>query len=154
MENIDGADRGKIWKNGNLYYTFPKNTISYVEAIYLQGTDVCAAGDDQYWINPTSAVPTVVKIPESYISSLFVSGSDVDAAGDDYGGTKVIAKVWKNRTATKLSDEESWVNSVFVWNNKVFAAGYEGSSVVWKDGKPTKLADKGDAYSVFVVDRP
>ncbi len=154
-EQIDGVNRGKIWKNGNLYFTFPKNTIDYVNAIYVQGTDVYAAGDNQYWINPAAKTPTIIKIPDSYnINSLFVSGNDVYAAGWEYDGTQDVAKVWKNSIGTKLSNEDSEANSVFVWNNKVFIAGNEGSpAVIWEDGKPTKLAIEGSAYSVFVVER-
>lgn len=89
--------------------------------------------------------------------SVYCSDGDVYVAG--YTGPDIDprATIWKNGTATILSDQYSEAHSVFVLNDDVYVAGFAGEdhskaiAILWKNGSANILSDLYSiAYSVFV----
>ncbi|WP_188753934.1 hypothetical protein [Parapedobacter defluvii] len=146
-EIMSGTDRGKIWKNGKLYWTAPPtaNTLREVSSIYVQGTDVYVAGyiggsgTQYYWVNPTAAVPKLVNVPDlDNINSLVVSGSDVYTAGSK--GT--VARYLKNTEVTNLTDgsKDAACNSIFLSGSDIYAGGFQDPAAkLWKNGIASNL---------------
>jgi len=86
-------------------------------------------------------------------SFLNVKKGDVYVAGQEYNEQGIsVAKLWKNGIEQNLSDGkiEGSANSVFVYNEDVYVAGYLGDdAVLWKNGITQRLGI-GSALSVFV----
>ena len=162
---VDGVSR--IFTDGT---THDELTSAYARAVYVHGDDVYVgvteewgAGGSVLWKN---GVPQYRFDNDATISSIFVSHDVYVAGGGKWHGT-----VWKNgvRQNIELEDKDaifpSYVNSVFVYGNDVYAAGSErmgenwenskNVAFLWKNGKAQRLTERnreGKALSVYVCD--
>jgi len=82
---------------------------------------------------------------------------DVYTCGYEFDGTKYVAKLWRNDSATSLSDGEA--NALVIVDNDVYVAGFifNGSRNVaryWKNGVATNILNdvtfSSKANSIFV----
>lgn len=151
---------GKVWKNGELLYTFT-NTI--VNSIYVSGNDVYVAGcsHDDEWEFPTPLTAKVWKNGTLLYTltngngvgiafSLFVAGNDVYVAGCDSRTLWESSKsskgcVWKNGLILHAFETEtlSEAHDLQVVGNDVYIAGvgndvYAGVDPVY-NGRPRVL---------------
>ncbi len=159
-ETISGVRRAKIWKNGKLRYTFPKNTIQMIYEIDVQGRDIYVVGypsEPSYW-KITETNQELIPVPElGWAHGICVNGSDVYVTGNKDN----IAKYVKNSTTVNLTNgvNYAYCSSIFIDGDDVYAVGGEeegGGNMVakyWKNGTPTSLTDGSNdnsANSVFV----
>ncbi|KIO75515.1 hypothetical protein TH53_20365 [Pedobacter lusitanus] len=100
---------------------------------------------------PDPVKPPIVVPPDP------VRTRDVYVAGWDYSNKMYsVATLWKNGTATALTDgtaDRAEAYSVYVSGTDVYVAGIDGGKcVIWKNGAPTVLATDlySSVYSVFV----
>ncbi|MDR1553260.1 MAG: hypothetical protein LBS69_07350 [Prevotellaceae bacterium] len=82
---------------------------------------------------------------------------NIYVAGYRYDGNRNIAVLWKNGTATSLTNgaKNAWANSVFVLGGDVYVAGCEYSgdtpvAKIWKNGVLFQTLDGNNANSIFV----
>ena len=153
-----------LWKNGQLQQL--SNKAGWAESIFVAGGNVYVAGSIE---NGTISgglpkyAPVLWKNGEvqildsdnlGFAHSVCVAGQDVYVADSD-------SRIWKN--GVKVFEHETGsLYSVFVYNNDVYAAGYEevpvqigtrDESTLWKNGERQELPKTGYdevAYSVFV----
>ncbi len=144
----------KIWKNGIATSLTDGTKDARANSVFVSGTDVYATGWEfngttnqaKLWKNGNAS--TLISACASDGWSVFVSGTDVYVAGQR--GTCVPnprATVWKNNTATDLSNGTffSQARSVFVSGTDEYVAGWEEInattviSKVWKNGVETSL---------------
>lgn len=151
----------KIMLIGLFFLSLTTSTAQNVD-VYVVGKD----GDKcKLWKNGEETVISTY----GTIRSVFVSNNDVYMAGNGATttsyGLRNIAKIWKNGTATNLTDgtKNAFAEYVFVAGNDVYVAGTEtfgptNSLVdqviiakIWKNGVETALSTSANALSVFVA---
>ena len=151
-KNASGAVP-KVWKNGTAtaLSAVPE---SYAYNVFVSGTDVYVAGE----INgPPALAATVWKngspmsldagTDGSYAQGLFVNGNDVYTTGLKFTGPATyMPAIWKNGVVSFPSSIKGSVNAVYVYNNDIYACGYElnGSTRIgkfWKNGVPVTLGN-------------
>ena len=131
----------------------PKEVDIYVAGYENSGTEDAA----KVWKNGKELYELTDGSKDAGAFSVFVADDKVYTAGYENNGTKHVAKLWKNKSATDLTDgsKDATAYSVFVAGSNVYTAGKDGNvAKVWKNGKELySLADKGGAYSIFIVER-
>lgn len=149
----------------------PVQTGSYVNNMFLSGTNIYLAGYDggqhvpTYWIN---GVETVLPLADTLksdpanplalgeVTRICVSGTDVYCAGWD-GWTLAY---WKNGTehtlpvmspqTTPTSTGE--ISAIKLAGSDLYITGGDGpSAVYWKNGVETKLTSTGTAYAAGIA---
>jgi len=89
-------------------------------------------------------------------SSVFILGKDIYVVTNNGGS----AAVYKNGALQqRLGDKNTkvWANSIFVSGNDIYVAGYqfegdeETRAILWKNGKPQPLGDKGYIQDYFIT---
>ncbi len=146
--------KATYWKNGVATIIPPTTETAATEAkaIAVSGNDVYMAGNtydlglDQatYWKNGVATVLQNTPSISSLANGIAVNGTDVYVVGlvtTQYSTAKV-ATVWKNGTATSLTDGTglSVANSIAINGADVYIAGYiNGEVALWKNGKATVL---------------
>lgn len=126
----DGTNPGKprLWKNGTpVTLSYPAANGAVANCVFVNGNDVYVGGyvvnastgewNARYWKNGS-----LVSLPDgpksSVVKSMYVDGNDVYAAGvEEDAARKRIARLWKNSTASTLSepaDARSEALAVFV----------------------------------------
>jgi hypothetical protein len=141
------------WANGNPNVLLSGLNVPAVAAIAISGTDVYVAGNSfsaMYWKNQTP-VYLIDTFSTASTSAITVSGTDVYVAGygQDASGN-LYAIYWKNGNPVTLGRGQAF--SVAVAGNDVYVAGYSGpEAVYWKNGQLVSLAQRAQAYSIFVT---
>jgi hypothetical protein len=155
--------------NNDTTVALPLDTNTVPSNVYIVGNEwLDSSAKLIYWNDGRTFIVDSVTAPSSGVemvqpTSIFVSGSDVYIGGFSYKlGTSAyqVGKYWKNGVPVVLTDSanEGKVNSIFVSNNDVYAAGSQTGLVkntveYWKNGVPVLLMDTaraGDALSIFV----
>ena len=83
----------------------------------------------------------------SFAMGLYVNGTDVYASGNKFTGVSTyLPAIWKNGTVSYPSAIKGVVQAIFVYNNDIYATGYEliGSQRIgklWKNGVATTLGN-------------
>ena len=152
----------KVWKNGkDLYELTDGSKGAGAFSVFVVGGDVYSSGFEdngtnwvaKVWKNDNELYTLTDGSNYACANSVFVADDKVYTAG--YDGS--VAKLWKNKSATDLTDgsKSAGALSVFVAGSNVYTAGYDWNvTKVWKKGKELySLADKGGAYSIFIVER-
>jgi hypothetical protein len=167
-ESVGGTSIAKFWKNGVATDLPGVNSTAY--SVYVSGTDVYIAGTELaggyakviLWKNGVADYLTNGFSSIAIPYGVFVNGADVYVAGFDQhtgtGSSKAI--LWKNGVAIPLTDGTNYsrANSVYVYNNDVYASGYEiiypiSISRTWKNGVLVYSTDRSNnaaSASVFV----
>ena len=127
-------------------------------SIFVLNNDVYIAGSDNgavYWKNNKE-----IRLPADDATSIFVSGNDIYVAGSfNYNiSDSPKAVYWKNGTEVLLDRDNVYghwggfgVNSIFVSDNDVYTAGYEGpNAVYWKNGKEIYLTSSTIGAAGFI----
>ncbi|MDB5016362.1 MAG: hypothetical protein JWQ84_1194 [Mucilaginibacter sp.] len=167
-------NRAVYWINGvmNTEPTIdPIQTGSYVNNMFLSGTDLYLAGYDSgqhvptYWKNGVeTALPLAdtLKNDPSYpialgeVNRICVSGPDVYCAGWD-GRTLAY---WKNSSEHTLpvinpqttSVTTAEISGIALSGSDLYITGGDGTSAVyWKNGAETKLSSTGNAFAAGVA---
>jgi len=160
----------RLWKNGVVQPISSSTNETSGAAVYVSDNDVYVAG---YELVGSTAVAKIWKngiaqslgdgMHDTYATSVFVSGSDVYVSGYGNSEGKGPAIVWKNGIAQQLeSGSHAYINSIYVENGNVFAAGSEVAeigtnqygpkkAVAWKNGVQQFLSDGSQnavAYSI------
>ncbi|MDR2145500.1 MAG: hypothetical protein LBE91_03445 [Tannerella sp.] len=156
-----GSGTQFYWINPNALVPTVVNVpeLDNITSIVVSGSDVYVGGNKgkiARYMKNSKVVNLTDESNDAHCYSIFVSGNDVYAAGTENNGSKNIAKLWKNSTTLYDGAEYSNVESVYGWNDKVYAAintGEIAPCYVWEDGKLTKLTDKGYISSIFVVEK-
>jgi hypothetical protein len=143
-ENENGKRTGKVWKNGELLYTFADGT--NVGKVYVSGVDVYMtvyeSANSLYKVWKNSAELYTLG-NGSRVTGLHVSGNDVYTCGYDQSGAKPIAKVWKNSEVfynLTSGSRGGYASAMYVYDNAIYVCGREENSfdtyraTVWKDG--------------------
>jgi len=125
--------------------------------ILVSGSDVYVSGRTNgtacYWKNSEDAV----EFADFYRSNaISVIGSDIYVAVS--GGDEGVL-FYKNGDKVNLTDASQYgaVNSMFVLDNMVYAAGYitnasNPDGVIWKDGQSTGLIDHSSVLESEIID--
>jgi hypothetical protein len=141
------------WTNGVPHILQSGSPNPAVAGIAVSGTDVYVAGNSFgpfYWKNQTPIFLTD-SFSTASSSAIAVSGTDVYVAGygEDTNGT-LYAMYWKNSTPVTLGKGQAF--SIAVSGANVYVAGYSGpEAVYWKNGQLVSLAERAQAYSIFVT---
>ena len=175
--------RALVWKGVELSYLEQGDAYeTYARSVFVSGGNVYAAGE--YYLydeDRTCAVlwkngdilrlfDPVNGSHNETANSVFVVGEDVYVAGyyEDAATGRQVAVYWKNNVPYPLSQNpfttDTQARSIFVFNDEVFAAGYEIAGqyerhpILWKNGVSTRLSvlepRYNYAYSVFVSNKP
>lgn len=171
-----------VWKNASKLYTYvsevAESFVSVIVAegdVYYMGGDYGGAGKNTI-IKKPSIENTGKDITDLSVNVwkndeiLYVLGSEVYggdlcfskgvlyAIGQAPGGGVYQAKIWVDGVGTVLSNAWSGAESIFVFNDDVYVAGFYGSypelnAAVWKNGDEILIATGGYnmANSVFVT---
>lgn len=175
---IDGSDVyvagkttdniGVIWKNGIPLYTYDSESDgSFVSVIVADGSVYYMGGDyngdvnsDGYGVKIWKNGEILYTLGEVYGGSLYYSEGIIYASGQTPNGGIYQAKVWVNGAGTVLGDGWGSAESVFVFGNDVYVAGFYGdypeiAAVLWKNGEIVTLSSGGmnSANSVFVAEK-
>ncbi len=128
---------GVVWKEGNVYHTFPNK--SYILDIAWYNGNIISVGvveEDganklKVWRGETE-IYTLVNSSAYGRASIWVDGGDIYVASYDYAdGTK--DKVWKN--GNQLYSTSGYFEVVRANTNGVYCAGGQGSAgKIWKNG--------------------
>lgn len=153
----------KVWKNltATALSAVPE---SYAYNVFVSGTDVYVAGEINgppaltaaIWKNGNS-IPIGSGTDGSFATGLFVDGSDIYVTGSMFTGTNVYyPAIWKNGTVSYPASVRGVVQSVFVYNNDVYAAGYELNGFtrygkVWKNGVATSFSTGANPSSPYHI---
>jgi hypothetical protein len=122
---LGGVQIATYWKNGQAVYLTSGPAWACVFSIYVDGSDVYAAGYEEnnatggsfarYWKN---GVPVTLPGTNGYNSaqSIYVLGNDVYVVGSGSDGYYDKAKYWKNgvEIPLEISSNFSYATSVFV----------------------------------------
>jgi hypothetical protein len=167
-----GTSYARVWKNGTGTSLTNGAYNAFATAVFVSGNTVYAAGSQRIgnsfatvWKRENDVDLPTPKLNETvndaYANSVYVSdNNDVYVAGqENHGaGIGIIAKVWKNGTATSLTTSSGAAHSVFVSGNDVYVAGWEEVATgwiakVWKNGVATNLSpsdQRAYGHAVFV----
>jgi hypothetical protein len=169
----------KYWKNGKVTHLTDGKNQAEASSIFVEKGNVHIVGYEvdneidtriaRYWKNgKTETLSDLGKGSEAY--QVLVSNGDVYIGGIVYDEVSKYV-YWKNGSVRKdLTDGKGQVvfnnfyagNSFFVYNNDVYAAGYEydratdtGIAKYWKNGVAVTVKDPGTkgfarAYGIFV----
>jgi hypothetical protein len=141
------------WANGIPHVVTSGSPNPAVAAIAVSGSDVYVAGNSfgaLYWKNQTPVYLTH-NFSTASSSAIAVSGTDVYVAGygEDSAGT-LYALYWKNGTAVTLGKGQAF--AIAVSGSNIYVAGYSGpEAVYWKNGQLVSLAERAQAYSIFIT---
>ena len=141
------------WSGGSPHILQSGTSVPAVAAIAVSGSDVYVAGNSfapMYWKNQTPVFLTD-SFSTASTSAITVSGTDVYVAGygQDAGGT-LYAMYWKNGIPITLGKGQGF--SIAVSGTDVYVAGYSGpEAVYWKNGQLVSLAQRGQAYAIYVT---
>jgi len=169
---FSGTSYARVWKNGTGTSLTNGTHNAYATAVFVAGNTFYAAGNQTignswatYWKRENDMDVSTPNLNETtndaYANAIYVSdNNDVYVAGqENHGaGAGVIAKVWKNGTATALTTASGAAHSVFVSGSDVYVAGWEETATgwnakVWKNNVATTLSpedQKAYARAVFV----
>jgi len=162
------------WKNGTAV-SIPLTDggkYAYAQGVTVDRGHVYIAGDERlqsivgrgvvmYWKDEAEAVVWGDGTTIDRTTAIFVSGDDVYIGGQSNNNplSRGVATYWKNGVAVQLSEEPSYINSIFVMDDDVYAAGYEYQGEVriatyWKNDERVHLSDgvnDGNAASIVVT---
>ncbi|MDR3047963.1 MAG: T9SS type A sorting domain-containing protein [Bacteroidales bacterium] len=137
---------GKVWKNGQIYYTMdvkPYLIYNYQNNIYSVGMTSHVGGSSIMVSKNNENLFSISSSTELYSHSLCVSGEDVYIGGSsviyDYNSIGK-AKIWKNNEELYFFDgttmNDAACMSVKVIDSDVYGAGITGNDgKVWKNGE-------------------
>lgn len=143
-------------------------TCEYAASIFVSGTDIYVAGEDQagkpcYWKNGIRAeLPISSSSLVGVARSIFVSGTDIYVAGHTSNPSAFPGYprpytpcYWKNGVRTDLSPILGTTSSIFVSGTDIYIAGDSLTSNYhtpgyWENGQRINLSSGGDATSIFV----
>jgi hypothetical protein len=171
--NKQGKCVAKLWKNG-VGKNLTNGTFNAIaESIFVSNENVYVVGweENEQSANNYGNIK-VAKLWKNGVvqnltdgsksaecSSVFIDANDVYVVGyeskdksDYFAGGSIVAKFWKNGIEQSLSDgtDKAWARSVYVLNNDVYVAGFDGhDAILWKNGVAQKIS-KGTAECVFV----
>ena len=171
-ESNGTKNMAKYWKNGKAV-TLPDNGNDViVQSIVVKDNTVYMAGNEGkwktfpvYWTDKNGAVTLSVLADKNINGSANAVGitkaGDVYVAGHQSNGTVLVAKYWKNKMATELTDGkfQACVYGMYIRENDVYICGFEHNGKVsvakyWKNGTPVTLTDgthSAVAETIFVT---
>ena len=143
------------WKNGVLNEITDGSAPAYAVAINVKNNSVHIAYNvytpnsvavaSYYWKDGVSAQ---LSNPYAYtsINGLTVDATGVYIAGEAQIGQQVIPVLWQNNAIQALTATYSYskTQSVFLLGNDVYAAGWDGEPVYWKNGERFTLIKRPD----------
>lgn len=139
------------WKNGKAIYLTDGTSYAGINSIVVAEGVVYAAGYDYagsksvVWID---GVPTYQEGASSAFSIRVSDKGDVYVAASISNGAPTI---WKNGEPIRLSEQKGRAESIFLYGEDVYVAGYLGTTaVMWKNGVPTELPEGNKAVDIFV----
>ncbi|MDR1552039.1 MAG: hypothetical protein LBS69_01065 [Prevotellaceae bacterium] len=172
-ENKQGKCVAKVWKNGVGKNLTNGTCDAIAKSIFVSDGNVYVVGweENEQSANDYGNIK-VAKVWKNEVvqnltdgsksaecSSVFVTNNDVYIVGyeskdksDYFVGDSIVAKLWKNGIEQSLSDgtDKAWAKSVYILNNDVYVAGFDGNdAILWKNGVAQKIS-KGTAECVFV----
>jgi hypothetical protein len=123
-QTVNGISVPTYWKNGTpVVLTYPSNSNTYAQSIFVSGSDVYVAGEESnngnsnssfaVWQNGVLLPTKGTQNDTAYVESIQVSGQDVYVAGAEKINGAFVSVYWKNGLAIPLSLTNSWANSIF-----------------------------------------
>ncbi|SHH07050.1 IPT/TIG domain-containing protein [Flagellimonas flava] len=169
-QEINGAWKARVWENEEnetQLETSNMDNESFSSDIYVDGTQVYILGRQS---NDNGDYPTVWEegqphiLPSSsqyaYASSIIVDGGTIFVGGRQLGD-HMQGAIWNNDSYQDLDDSgvDSSVNSIFYYNSKVIAVGYDlndgfkSFAVKWVNGEKSIIAGDGinDARAKSII---
>ncbi|MDR1877155.1 MAG: Ig-like domain-containing protein [Flavobacteriaceae bacterium] len=156
--NDSNVQVATLWKNGVPQDLTDGKGHARAESVFVYGNDVYVAGNAGgavLWKNGVKQT-----LSGSSASFVFVSdGGDVYVAGQDVDNKPVLWKNGVKQTFPPTGTDEAFANSVFVYGNDVYVAGYghdkrtRAIPLLWKNGELQTLDYNKDsvfAHTVFV----
>lgn len=158
--NSKNIQVAKYWKNGISVNLSSGVNRAVANGIVVNNNDVYVCGSEvtgdknivKYWRN---GVSISLSANSGFAGDIAVSGSDIYVAGYEIlaGNLHSIARYWKNGKTVDLSDgaKSASAKRICINNNTVYIVGFDGEkAVLWKNGQPTYLSDRGIASDVCV----
>jgi hypothetical protein len=154
---LDGVAIATLWKNGEAQRLSSSNLMSANTSIFVSGVDVYAVysqthdDGERYATLWKNGVPVTLGNKDSECTSIFVSDGGFYVGGGEPVNRTFVATIWNNNGTQRFSDIGSFIRSVFVSGDDVYAVGNEDFATLWKNGARQRLSDE-IAYpnSVFV----
>lgn len=156
-----------IWRNGQAI-RLTTDVISEVNAVYVYGNDIYAAGykminDKKTAITWKNGVETILYSEdddlESIATDIYADDSGIYVTGAARNSDKSTAILWKNTVATPLSNPEVYTEAkaLFVQNSDVYVCGheintdnYQFTGRIWKNGNLIDEIANGHLESICI----